>query len=543
MSIKKFNNLIFLVLTTIMGIIGYFFYDSYNKQYLTERNLDEIVKLNKLILNFQILSTESIFYSKTSSIPKWYSTQKEISTITNKLKNINKRTKLSNTFKRIDNINISILKLFDDYLEIKKDHYTPKDFLETKASHLYSLIIQINKMIFNLKTNELNHLKNIHTDIKYQIFISLFILFLFLLISLLYVYKKVINPINNISNHLENNSDFINIPLFKDKVHNEIDLITSTFNKAILKAKNTLKKEIETKEELKEKNEQLLTLNRELEESEYEIQLINENLEEKIDEKTEKLRILNEKLQEEVEKKTQENFKQFQILQNQSKLASMGEMIGAIAHQWRQPLNELSIRIQSLKYSYMDEEIDENFIQEFIKKNKTTISFMSRTIDDFRNFFRVDKEKMKFSIKAAIEDTINIQAAQLKKHNINIDFTGEDFAIIGLRVEFQHVIMNLIANAKDAFEKNKTVISKINIHLDKNIIYVKDNAGGIPKEVINRIFEPYFTTKEQGKGTGLGLYMSKMIMEENMDGDISVENHEDGATFILKFLENKKDEK
>ena len=231
----------------------------------------------------------------------------------------------------------------------------------------------------------------------------------------------------------------------------------------------------------------------------------------------------------------QEKEKQDIIFMQQSKLASMGEMIGAIAHQWRQPLNELSIRIQKLKYNYAKEQVDEKFIYEFIQKNKKTIDFMSKTIDDFRNFFRIDKEKNDFHIRNAIEEVINIQNAQLKNHNIELEFIGEDFIYSGFKTEFQQVIMNLISNSKDALVSNKINQPKIKIELKNNIITVEDNGGGIKNDIINRVFEPYFTTKEQGDGTGMGLYMSKMIIEDNMHGKINIINNKNGILITIKL--------
>ncbi len=235
----------------------------------------------------------------------------------------------------------------------------------------------------------------------------------------------------------------------------------------------------------------------------------------------------------------QEKEKQDAILVQQSKLASMGEMIGAIAHQWRQPLNELSIRIQKLKYAYGKDKIDEEFIHEFIQKNKNTIDFMSKTIDDFRNFFRIDKEKRNFNVKDAIEEVISIQNAQLKNHHIHIELNGESFKYTGYKTEFQQVIINLISNSKDALVTNKIIEPKIIINLKKDIIEFKDNGGGIDEKILKRVFEPYFTTKEQGDGTGMGLYMSKMIIEDNMNGTIKMQNTKDGVVISIHLKEDK----
>ncbi|MBL0686244.1 MAG: cache domain-containing protein [Sulfurospirillum sp.] len=245
--------------------------------------------------------------------------------------------------------------------------------------------------------------------------------------------------------------------------------------------------------------------------------------------------IYKDDLKEKIKIAVQENIKKDKMIQQQSKLASMGEMIGSIAHQWRQPLNALNINIQNLEDDFEDELIDKDFLKNFIDKNIKIIHFMSMTIDDFRNFFRIDKTKNSFSVKKAIDDTISIQKSLLSHHNISISTSGEDFKIHGFQNEFKQVILNIINNAKDALIEKKIVNPKITINFDSNQISIKDNAKGIPKNIINRIFEPYFTTKEQGKGTGMGLYMSKMIIENNMLGKITVKNNEDGAEITIKM--------
>jgi len=242
-----------------------------------------------------------------------------------------------------------------------------------------------------------------------------------------------------------------------------------------------------------------------------------------------------ENLKQKIKEALEENTKQLQTLQQQSKMASMGEMIGAIAHQWRQPLNELSLSIQNLKYDYMENKLDEQFIKDFINENKRVIKFMSNTIDDFRSFFRVDKEKIDFKVKEITESVISMQSAQLNDHNITVRLEGEEFIYNGFQSEYQQVILNIINNAKDAFDENHIDNPIIDIKLYDKTITIQDNAGGISEDIIGRVFEPYFTMKEQGKGTGMGLYMSKMIIENNMGGILKVENRDDGACFIIEF--------
>jgi signal transduction histidine kinase len=224
-----------------------------------------------------------------------------------------------------------------------------------------------------------------------------------------------------------------------------------------------------------------------------------------------------------------------QLLQQQSKLASMGEMIGAIAHQWRQPLNALNINIQNLEEDFEEGLIDQEFIEEFMTKNRNIIEFMSKTIDDFRNFFRIDKEKQHFFVEEVISDVLSIQSAQLKNHNISIEVSGDDFSIDGYKSEFGQVLLNIINNSKDAIVQNNIENGYIKIKLHNHQIDIIDNGGGIPQDIIERIYEPYFTTKEQGKGTGMGLYMSKMIIEGNMGGRMKASSNENLAIISIIF--------
>jgi C4-dicarboxylate-specific signal transduction histidine kinase len=262
-------------------------------------------------------------------------------------------------------------------------------------------------------------------------------------------------------------------------------------------------------------------------------------IEKKVEERTKELNELNENLEDIIKDKTDENIKQLEVLQQQTKLASMGEMIGAIAHQWRQPLNELSIAIQNIKYDYEDGLVDEAYLDEFINSTKKIIMFMSNTIDDFRNFYRIDKTKELFDVKEAIEKTVFMQQAQLQNNHISIEIKGNSFQVNGYKNEFQQVILNIINNAKDILLERNISDAKITIELKDNTVIIRDNGGGIPSDVIERIFEPYFTTKEEGKGTGMGLYMSKLIIEDNMKAKLSVHNSTNGAEFRIKFNEDK----
>ena len=252
-------------------------------------------------------------------------------------------------------------------------------------------------------------------------------------------------------------------------------------------------------------------------------------------EQKKELNTLNLKLEKRVIEEVDKRMKQEQILIQQSKLVAMGEMIGAIAHQWRQPLNAINVNIENLEFDYEDGVIDKKYLDKFILQQTDTLQFMSTTIDDFRNFFRVDKQKADFSVKKAIGNSVNIQMSQLQRYDIKMNVKGEDFTINGFENEFLQVIMNLISNAKDAIVQTEQKDGAIEISLIDNRVVVTDNGGGIPSDIIDRVFEPYYTTKEQGKGTGMGLYMSKMIIEDNMGGRISAANVDSGVSFTIEL--------
>jgi len=247
----------------------------------------------------------------------------------------------------------------------------------------------------------------------------------------------------------------------------------------------------------------------------------------------------NDTLSVKIEEAILENQKKDQLLLQQSKLAAMGEMIGAVAHQWRQPLNSLAIKLQFIEDDFEDGIIDEKYLNKYATESMELVNFMSKTIDDFRNFFNIDKIKTNFDVNKKIKDTLNILHAQLESHNVTIDISKNTFNVFGHANEFQQVILNIVNNSKDALVESNTENRKINIEITSTetngVIKIIDNAGGIPANIISRIFEPYFTTKEPGKGTGIGLYMSKMIIEDNMNGKLEVQPSKDGVVFIIKL--------
>jgi len=285
---------------------------------------------------------------------------------------------------------------------------------------------------------------------------------------------------------------------------------------------------------------------------------------------TEKMRIANElkelnktlenKVKEEIEKQRQQEL----LLIQQSKMSSVGEILSAIIHQWKQPITALSYLLQDLSDSAIRGSADNSFIQSTANEALSQINYMTNTVEDFRRFLTPSKTKDKFNVATSVIKTINMLNKQIEKDNIGLNLTIINaqtdvstfnlselvnletdktdlgcFLSYGYQNEFQQVLMNIINNARDAInadERKNNTDGQINIVISclKEMIEISvaDNAGGIPSNIIDKIFEPYFTTKSQ-KGTGIGLYMAKNIIENHMNGTIAVSDNDKGAIFTI----------
>ena len=223
----------------------------------------------------------------------------------------------------------------------------------------------------------------------------------------------------------------------------------------------------------------------------------------------------------------------------QSKFVKSGEMIANITHQFRQPLNNISYILINLKKRFENKNLDEIYFDKKIEQLNTQVSFLSNTIEDFKDFYTLAKTKEIFSVKDAILNATTILSADLKSHNIDLqlDFkTFEEIKIFGVKNELSQVLIAIISNSIDVLKNIKNPIIKIEIlsNSAEVIISLLDNGGGIKTKNLKKIFEPYFSTKEEG--TGIGLYLSKMIIEESFGGKILVENQKEGVLFSL-FIE------
>lgn len=256
----------------------------------------------------------------------------------------------------------------------------------------------------------------------------------------------------------------------------------------------------------------------------------------------------NEELEEKIKFEIENNRKKDMLLANQSKLVALGEMLGNIAHQWRQPLSAISTATSGLQIKYEYDMLSKEEFLELTQGIVNNTKYLSDTIEDFRDFFKKDKEKDKFNVALVIKNSYNIIKALYNINTIKIEFVlDETIEYYGFKTELSQVFLNLFNNAKDALLQNNILkkIVYIKLYSKKDFIFIEfhDNAGGVKEEINSKIFDPYFTTKHQTQGTGIGLFMSNEIITKHFKGEIYNENctfsldneiHL-GANFIIKL--------
>jgi signal transduction histidine kinase len=227
------------------------------------------------------------------------------------------------------------------------------------------------------------------------------------------------------------------------------------------------------------------------------------------------------------------------VLILKSRQAAMGETIEYVAHQWKQPLNALSIYAQLMKKAFLDGTSSGVYLERMTGNIMEQVEAMTRTIGDFRNFIKPEGEARQFSLREALDGTLALIGDSLKASGITVETVErEDPRVTGYRNEYSQVLVNILTNAKDVLIERNISCPRIDIRLFRegrtSVAMISDNAGGIPSTIIDRIFEPYFTTKESSDGTGIGLYLAKIIIEKRMNGKIRVQNTEAGAEFRIE---------
>jgi len=246
----------------------------------------------------------------------------------------------------------------------------------------------------------------------------------------------------------------------------------------------------------------------------------------------------NKELEKRIKVEVAKNREKDKLMFQQAKLASMGEMLGNISHQWRQPLMEISSLFIPIEAKLsMDMEIEKEELLESIAKLNEISKYMSNTIDDFKNFFAKDKQKIEFELLEQINSTINIISSSLKAHDIKLDIIiQKNPMMVGYKNEYSQVLINIINNAKDILVQRKIKTPHVKILVSQNdsniVTLIEDNGGGISTKPVEKIFDPFFTY-EKVNGSGIGLFMSKLIIENNMNGKLLVKNNKKGAVFTI----------
>ncbi len=463
-------------------------------------------------------------------------------------------TKLDKEFETFSSSNIQVVQMWKNYKDLIED--TKKYLKDEFEEGAYVNVTTSSRMQFHLLVNTLLEMqsKSLNNatlayneavlkskEIKVEIITSLIIILLFAIVVGWFISSNIINSIYIVQKGL---SDFFNYLNHRKKKVEEIKLntkdefyqMTTMINQNV----SNIQRNIEQNEALIKNATKVLqnikggNLGTRL--SEHTNNKALSELKSMINDMIDNLEI---KIQDEINKRLEQE----QLLIQQSKLASMGEMIGNIAHQWRQPLAQISAIHMNMKVTYDFNKFTKEYLDTKIKEANKLTSYMSQTISDFQNFFKPQGEKEEFSIQKACKDAYFIVESSLKYHGIEVNFDiKEDITVIGYKNEYSQVILNILSNAKDILLERQIQNPKINIEIKNGesyaIVKIHDNAGGINENIVDKIFDPYFTTRHKTQGTGIGLYMSKNIIERNMNGYINVKNVDNGALFTIKVAKN-----
>lgn len=462
--------------------------------------------------------------------------------------------RLNINFEEAKKYDYEIYEIWNNY---KKLFYQTRKYLDEQFEEgAYINITTVTKQqfdilmgkILDLQTTSLNNSTVAYTEaiiktkeVKFEVFLSIALIFSFAVIVGSLISRNILKSIYTVQNGLNDFFKYLNdkkTKLSKIEIsgNDEFKQMASIINKNVL----YISKNIEQNEALIKNATKILenikigNLGTRLSEDTNDLAL---------NELKNMINDVIENLEDRIQNEIDQRLAQEQLLIQQSKLAAMGEMIGNIAHQWRQPLAQISAIHMNMKVTYDFDKFTEEYLNEKIKEANKLTSYMSQTINDFQNFFKPQGEKEIFSIEKACRNSYEIIESSLKYHGIELDFdVKEDTNILGYKNEFSQVILNILSNAKDILIERKVEKPKINVEIKNgdsySIIRISDNAGGVKEDILDKIFDPYFTTRPKTQGTGIGLYMAKNIIERNMSGFINVTNIENGALFTIKVLKD-----
>lgn len=536
-SIKR--RLIITITFAHVFLMSIFVYDLINKQedFLKKQNIEQVKSLSNMIernsiswvLSNDFLGLEELIYS-ISKYPNL-----EYAMVLNKEAKV-----LAHSQKELVNLYLSDNISLDFFYSQKLE---PSILVQNDAIIDYiSPIIMENQHIgwVRIGLNQdltLENLKSIFQEGLFFIFLAIVIGYLFSYFLAKNITKDLYDLIK-IANQTATGDKKQRSKVYLNR-KDELGILSKEINKMLDKIEEDEKKLEITNMQLENDIVELEILDKKLSE-------LNQDLEKKVEEKTYELKLLNENLEKEIEDEVEQNRQKDNMLFQQSKMASMGEMMENIAHQWRQPLSFISTSASGIKLHKEFNTLSDELLDEAIENIMNSTQFLSNTIDDFRDFYKTDKVKSKFNVKEILEKTLKLTSSRFTNRAIKVIKDIDEIFIFGFENELIQVLVNILNNARDELEKlpndERFIFVTLKQKEDKVIISVKDNAGGVNEKIINRVFEPYFTTKSDEKGTGIGLYMSNEIITKHFNGKIYVQNevfiHQQkeykGANFVIE---------
>ncbi|PKI81546.1 histidine kinase [Malaciobacter halophilus] len=546
LNIKFKLGILFFILCTSIAVLGY---KSINISEQNKQTLKVVHSKSQTVLSLQNRIITPLYRLREVTQSLVMAPNKEIRAGIEK--NLNELVKsLDIQFKRLSDSQIKIKQMWINYKYLIE---TIKGYLHEEFEEgAYVNVTTSSRKQFHLLTNELlntqsRYLNNATVaysqavlkskEIKVEILTSIIVILLFATVVGWLVSNNIIQSIYKVQNGLKEFFNYLNhkkrgVKKIEIDTKDEFYQMATIINQNVSNIQNNIEQNealIKNATKVLE-NIKLGNLGTRLSQ-ETNSNALNE-LKKMINDMIDNLEI---KIQDEIDKRVEQE----QILIQQSKLAAMGEMIGNIAHQWRQPLAQISAIHMNMKVTYDFNKFTKEYLNSKIKEANKLTSYMSQTISDFQNFFKPQGEKEEFSVEKACKEAYFIIESSLKYHGIELSFdVKEDSKVYGYKNEYSQVILNVLSNAKDILLERGVKNPAINVEIKSGdnyaIVKIEDNAGGIKDSIKDKIFDPYFTTRHKTQGTGIGLYMSKNIIERNMNGFINVRNINSGALFTIK---------
>lgn len=457
-------------------------------------------------------------------------------------------TMLENNFQMLDQTTFSAWQSYKKALQKTRDYITSRfeegayvNVNTLERENYYALLERLKMLQHAAASQAATNFSEIQTSakaLKYELAVIIILLSTLVFIAGFLLSSHIVSSIHKLQDGLKDFFNYLETKSIQPKPislssRDELENMSKLLNKSIAKASANIEQDIIFIEDAINVVNDLkigkLSSRLHATAQAHELKLLKDVINTMIDN-------LESKINEEILKRSEQE----KLLIQQSKLASMGEMIGNIAHQWRQPLGELSAILMNLQVRHDFNDLDDTYLIKSIQQSNKINAYMSNTISDFQNFFKPSKDKEAFEISEACHRAIAMLQASLRYHGIEFYFDiSEKIEVLGYPNEFAQALLNILSNAKDVLSEREISNPFIRLHLKKGfkytLILIEDNGGGIPDDHIDRIFEPYFTTKYARQGTGIGLYMTKMIIENNMNGLINVKNTKQGALFTIKL--------